>query len=104
MKKMVEGYLGYEISEEQYASAQARASRKLASIVDRFGTKDGQRNEPYYLAQLIAEDVKKTLLSRISIFAAANVFNIKKEHPENRNAPNDFPYCNTEFARNQYGG
>lgn len=80
MKKLTEGYLGFEISEEEFKQSRERAEKKLCSIVERFGNCDGLRQEPEYLAQLIAEDVKAQAFMNATILVAINVLNMEKEH------------------------
>lgn len=87
MKKLVEKYLGFEVSEEQYQESADAAAKKLVTIIDRFGDEGGERNKPYYLAQLIAEHIRISLLTQASILVAVNVLNMEKEHSANAEVP-----------------
>ena len=80
MKKEIEACLGFEISEEQFSRSADRAGKKLTSIIERFGNGDGERQKPYYLAQLISEDVRAEIFSAATITAALNELNMEKEH------------------------
>lgn len=55
MKLIVESYTGYKISDSEYNEALEEAKRKLARIIEREGDADGERLQPYYIAQLISE-------------------------------------------------
>lgn len=58
LRSLAVEYAGEPISDEDYKSARESAERKLEWIIARFGTLDGERKSPYYLAQLIAEAVR----------------------------------------------
>lgn len=80
MKRETEACLGFEISEEQFSRSADRAGKKLTSIIERFGDGNGERRKPYYLAQLISEDVRREIFSEATITVALNVLNMEKEH------------------------
>lgn len=64
MQALAEQYLGTPILQGELAEAWAVAARKLEWITSRYGDGDGDRKEPWYLAQLIAEAVEASRLSR----------------------------------------
>ena len=78
MKKAAETYLDFVISEEQFNRSAERAGKKLASIIKRFGDGNGERLKPYYLAQLISEDVRADIFSKATMTVALNVLNMER--------------------------
>lgn len=78
MKSQVEEYLGFEISEKQFSQSADRAGKKLTSIIERFGDGNGERLKPYYLAQLISEDVRTEIYSNATMTVALNVLNMER--------------------------
>ena len=64
LQQQAERHLGSEIRPSELEAARAYAERKLAYIIDREGDANGARRQPDYLAQLIAETVRGSRLSR----------------------------------------
>lgn len=64
LRQQAERYLGTEIGPSEWGEARVYAERKLAGIIEREGDTDGARRELWYLAQLIAEIVRGSRLSR----------------------------------------
>lgn len=83
LKEEAESYLGLRISREEFSAAAARAKRKLAFIIERFGDANGERREQYYLAQLISEAVRENRLSEytMALYDLRLQTEIKKEMP-----------------------
>ena len=63
LRKLTEEYLGIELPQIVWEAAKGNALQKLIWILSREGDAGGERLKPYYLAQLIAEDVRAQLLS-----------------------------------------
>lgn len=63
LKQLAERYFGREIPEPEYSEAVISARRKLAWIINREGDAGGERQKPYYLAQLVSEAVRASRLS-----------------------------------------
>ncbi len=66
LKQLAEGYFGREIPEPEYRKAVISAERKLLWIINREGDAGGERRQPYYLAQLIAEAVSASRFSALT--------------------------------------
>lgn len=64
LQRRAESYLGAGIRPSELEEATAYAKHKLALIIEREGDAGGARLEPDYLAQLIAETVRGSRLSR----------------------------------------
>ena len=64
--ELAERYLGTSILPNEWPEASAAAERKLARIISREGDANGKRQEPYYLAQLIAEAIRNNRICRFS--------------------------------------
>lgn len=67
LKQEAEQRLGTEIESSEWDKAKSYAERKLKGTIERFGDEGGIRQEPWYLAQLIAETVQQNRFSRITI-------------------------------------
>lgn len=90
MKKRIEEALGFALTDDQYEGSKARAKRKLAGIIKRYGDCNGIRKDPEYLEELIYEDVIAKMFSDVTLFLAENVLNMEKEHSANcQGAPRD---------------
>lgn len=61
------------------------AARKLEWIMQREGDLDGERKKPYYLAQLMAEEIRRRTLT--GYFEA-----IKRDCPHEAGQSNDQPH------------
>lgn len=100
-----EHYLGTAIELSERGEARAYAERKLEWIINREGDADGARRELWYLAQLIAESVRASRLSRIfnQITEICGETGTKKDSPckKHRAASNTSPYCTTETPKMQ---
>jgi len=66
LKELAEKYFGASIPPTEWDEAKAAAERKLDWIISREGDADGDRREPWYLAQLIAEAVRASRFSRFT--------------------------------------
>ncbi len=60
MLELVEKYVGFEFDDFEFELAEPKARRKLENIIKREGDSNGERLKGYYLAQLIAEQIKQT--------------------------------------------
>lgn len=58
VKTLVDHYAGCVIPTERIESAMPAAERKLQNLIQRFGDDNGKRRQPYYIAQLIAEQIR----------------------------------------------
>lgn len=67
MQQQAECYLGAAIEPQEWGKAKAFAERKLNGIIEREGDCGGERREPYYLAQLIAETVRSDRFSQFTL-------------------------------------
>lgn len=56
-----------EIEPSEWDKAKAYAERKLKGIIEREGDGDGARRQPWYLAQLIAETVQGSRISKFTL-------------------------------------
>ena len=79
LKKEIESRLGFEVGDMQMKESVHHAEKKLASIILRYGDADGRRREPDYLAQLVCEDIKAGIFSKVTLLRAANMHNMEKE-------------------------
>lgn len=50
--------LGDSFTAEEYIDALPLATHKLEILISRFGDDNGERRKPYYLAELIAEEIR----------------------------------------------
>lgn len=66
LKELAEKYLGADIHLNEWDKAKESAEHKLNRIISQNGDAGGNRREPGYLAQLIAEAVKEIRFSRFS--------------------------------------
>lgn len=66
LKQEAEQRLGTEIESSEWDKTKSYAERKLKDIIERFGDEGGIRQEPRYLAQLIAETVQQNRFSRFT--------------------------------------
>ncbi|MCD8311247.1 MAG: hypothetical protein LUD43_01905 [Firmicutes bacterium] len=57
------GYLGRELTDEEWNDAYPDAKRKLDWIISREGDADGERLKPYYLGKLVQEIVTQNAFS-----------------------------------------
>lgn len=60
LKQLTEEYYGDEIADDEWRQAKADSEVKLQRIIERQGDADGERTEPWYLAMLIAEEIRAT--------------------------------------------
>ena len=84
--EQAERYLGTAIEPSERDSAKASAEQKLKRIISREGSAGGARHEPWYLAQLIAEAVKASRLTKFTLdlcglLKYANDMGAEKERP-----------------------
>ena len=63
------GFLGRELTDEEWREAYPYAKRKLDGIISREGDSDGERREPYYLGMLVKETVEIMEYSRYCMTA-----------------------------------
>lgn len=109
LKQEAEQRLGTEIESSEWDKAKSYAERKLKGIIERFGDEGGIRQEPWYLAQLIAETVQQNRFSRITIeLMELNRYadmEIKKDSPCHKHEPSTTLYlhCSTKFFGLQGG-
>lgn len=75
IKMLAEKFLGIELSQEFYEIKKVEAVKKLDRIISREGDMDGERRQPYYLAQHIAERVKED----VTAYRCMMDFETKKE-------------------------
>ena len=94
LKALAEKYLGAAIPETVYMVAKQCALEKLMRIITREGDADGERLKPYYLAQLIAEDIQSGVLT---VMCEMN-FEDKKRAARKADNPKRHPHYST-FAR-----
>ena len=66
MQQQAERYLGTAIEPQEWRRACESAERKLQHIIKHYGDSGGQRREPGYMAQLIAEAVRSDRLRRLT--------------------------------------
>lgn len=62
IRREAERYLGMSIDNSEWDRAKKQAEKKLCRIIDREGDAGGERRQPGYLAQLIAEAVRTARL------------------------------------------
>lgn len=67
LRQQAECFLGAEIQPSEWDKAADQAERKLERIIEREGDCGGKRRRPEYLAQLIAETVKSSRFSQLTI-------------------------------------
>lgn len=67
LRQQAECFLGAEIPPPEWDKATEYAERKLDRIIEREGDCGGERRKPEYLAQLIAETVRSSRLSRFTL-------------------------------------
>lgn len=66
MQQQAERYLGTAIEPQEWRRACESAERKLQHIIKHYGDSGGQRREPWYMAQLIAEAVRSDRLRQLT--------------------------------------
>lgn len=66
MQQQAERYLGAAIEPQEWRRACESAERKLQHIIRLYGDSGGQRQEPWYMAQLIAEAVRSDRLRQLT--------------------------------------
>lgn len=86
LQQQAEHYLGAAIEPSEWDKAKAYAERKLKGIIEREGDGDGARRQPWYLAQLIAETVRGSRFSQLTIdfmeiFSRTDDMGVKKGQP-----------------------
>lgn len=67
LQQQAESYLGMTIEPSEWDKAKSSAERKLEWIINREGDGDGARREPWYLAQLIAEAVRGSRFTQLTL-------------------------------------
>lgn len=81
-KKTIEEMIGREINEEDYQLAVGTATKKLQSIIQRYGDANGVRRTPWYLAEeLVIEALTQKLFSDFTIALASESKGEKPIHP-----------------------
>lgn len=80
-KKTIEEMIGREINEEDYQFAVGTETKKLQSIIQRFGDAKGVRRTPWYLAELVIEALTQKLFSDFTIALASEPEGEKPIHP-----------------------
>ena len=83
LRREAERYLGTEIRLSEWDKAMAYAERKLKWMIAREGDAGGERRESWYLAQLVAETVRGSRISRLLELAdrERKEFGVKKNSP-----------------------
>ncbi len=95
LQELTESYVGAAIAPSEWDRAKAYAEHKLAFIIERYGGEDGARQEPWYLAQLIAETVQANRLTE-ELKQLADLQRAKKDSPRNCARPSLInAYCST---------
>lgn|GEM_PF-3703995 len=61
---LIDHYLGSPATDEEIIEATIVATQKCEQIIARFGDLNGERNQPYYHAQLVAEQIRSSRLSQ----------------------------------------
>ena len=61
------GYLGREITDEEWRHALPLAQQKLERIISREGVLNGERRKPYYLGKLVQERITEDAFSRYTM-------------------------------------
>lgn len=61
------GWLGRELTDSEWRDAYPAAQSKLKRIIESFGDLDGERLKPYYLGQLVVEQLRERTMSRITL-------------------------------------
>ena len=80
-KKTIEEMIGREINEEDYQLAVGTSTKKLQSIIQRYGDANGVRRTPWYLAELVIEALTQKLFSDFTIALASESKGEKPIHP-----------------------
>lgn len=101
LKELAEKYLGADIYSNELDKAKGAAEHKLNFIISRDWDAGGNRKEPGYLAQFIAEAVKEIRSSRFSYGLMAVME--AKEKPATLAASNslDRLYCIRQYLELQ---
>lgn len=83
MQRQAERYLGAAIEPQEWHRACKSAEQKLRHIIKHYGDSGGQRREPRYMAQLIAEAVRSDRLRRLTAQLADSyeILGTKKDSP-----------------------
>lgn len=92
------------VSPQEWDNAAGRAIRKLEYIIERYGDANGQRREPWYLEQLIAETIAADRLTKgLETIAATQKWGQKKDSPcpKTQGRPDTNPYCSTMVSEKQ---
>ena len=88
--QMVEHYLGNEIiCTGEFTAALSSAIDKLKRIIEREGDANGERLQPYYLAQLIAESIGANHFSLLCQFDYEEKLKKGKECAAKANTPSN---------------
>lgn len=61
------GYLGREITDEEWEHALPLAKHKLEWIISREGDLNGDRRKPFYLGKLVQERITEDAFSRYTV-------------------------------------
>lgn len=67
-----------DITEKELSCAAERAAEKLKRIIAREGGGNGQRLQPWYLEQLIAEECRSAAAAEITRVTAQLIMKLKK--------------------------
>lgn len=95
LREQAEYYLDVNITPPEWDRAKAYAERKLAFIIQREGDAGGARQEPWYLAQIIAETVRANALTS-TLNQLADLQWAKKDSPRQSAGPSHTKaYCST---------
>ena len=103
MRQQAERYLGTAIEPQEWLRAENSAWQKRQYIIGRYGDSGGQRREPWYMAQLIAEAVRSDRLRRLTAQLTDCYMGTKKDSPcpKTQGRPINHPYCRTEVRQMQ---
>lgn len=103
MQQQAESYLGAAIEPQEWRKACESAEQKLKHIIKLYGDSEGQRREPWYMAQLIAEAVRSDRLRRLTAQLTDCYLGTKKDSPcpKTQGRPINHPYCSTEVRQMQ---
>lgn len=94
MKRQVENELGFEISDDQFLRSEARARKKLSSIISQYGDANGLRLTPWYFEELVYEEAIIEKLMEITNEVMRNVLDMEKEcQAKSQDTPLEYPYC-----------
>lgn len=94
---LVSNYLGVEVPKELCEAYHETALRKWKWIVDREGDAGGERLQPYYLAQLIAEAIRADVLT----YECMRNFEDKKRAARIADNPNTQPHYSAKYGKSQ---